>query len=183
MCKEVESPYIEAVKSSKKKCIEQELIFGNKPVVFKLDTGAECNVLPEKVTKELIDCQVEPTNTTLRSFGGDPLNTVGKCFINTCVQGHNSPILVEYYVVRHDVKPILIIESCLRLGLISISGSVVPKGLNVDALEQKSNHIDEFDDVFTGLGWKEGEYNISLSDGAKPTIQPQRNIPLRLLDK
>ena len=78
MCKDVESLYIEAVASSKKKCIEQELIVGNKPVVFNVDTGAECNIFPEKLAKELIDCLVEPTNTTLRSFGGDPLNTVGK---------------------------------------------------------------------------------------------------------
>ena len=48
-CKEVESLYIEAVTSSNKKCIEQELIVGNKPVIFKLDTGAECNKLPEIV--------------------------------------------------------------------------------------------------------------------------------------
>ena len=113
MCKEVESLYIEAVTSSKKKCIEQELIVGNKPVIFKLDTGAECHVLPETIAKELIDCQIEPTNTTLRSFGGNPLNTVGKCLVNTYVHGHMSPNLVEYYVVSHDVKPILGIESCL----------------------------------------------------------------------
>ena len=37
--------------------------------------------------------------------------------------------------------------------------------------------------MFTGLGCVEGEYNINLRDGAKPTIQPQRNVPLRLLDK
>ena len=29
----------------------------------------------------------------------------------------------------------------------------------------------------------EGECNIKLRDGAKPTIQPQRNVPLRLLNK
>ena len=95
------------------------------------------------------------------------MNTVGKCLVNTYVHGHMSPNLVEYYVVRHDVKPILGVESCLQLGLILISGSVTPKGLNVDALEQKSNLLHEFDDVFTGL---ECEYNINLRDGAIPTI-------------
>ena len=111
------------------------------------------------------------------------MNTVGKCLVNTYVHGHMSPNLVEYYVVRHDVKPILGVGSCLQLGLILISGSVTPKGLNVDALEQKSNLLHEFDDVFTGLGCVKGEYSINLRDGAMPKIKPQRNVPLRLLDK
>ena len=43
--------------------------------------------------------------------------------------------------------------------------------------------MDEFQDVFQGLGCVEGEYNIKLKASSHPTIQPQRNVPLRLMDK
>ena len=36
--------------------------------------------------------------------------------------------------------------------------------------------------VFKGLGCVEGEYNIKLKAKSHPTIQPQRNVPLRLID-
>ena len=42
---------------------------------------------------------------------------------------------------------------------------------------------DEFHDVFKGLGCIEGEYNIKLKANSHPTTQPQRNVPLRLIDK
>ena len=33
------------------------------------------------------------------------------------------------------------------------------------------------------MGCDEGEYNIKLKANSHPTIQPQRNVPLRLIDK
>ena len=41
----------------------------------------------------------------------------------------------------------------------------------------------EFRDVFEGLGCAEGEYTIKLKANCQPTIQPQKNVPLRLSDK
>ena len=41
--------------------------------------------------------------------------------------------------------------------------------------------MNEFWDVFEGLGCVEGEYTIKAN--SQPTIQPQRNVPLRLRDK
>ena len=43
--------------------------------------------------------------------------------------------------------------------------------------------LNEFRDVFEGLAFVEGEYTIKLKVNSQPTIQPQRNVPLRLRDK
>ncbi|XP_048581024.1 uncharacterized protein K02A2.6-like isoform X1 [Nematostella vectensis] len=181
--KEIESLYIEEIKSSNKiKCVEQCLSLNGKNVTFKLDSGAECNVIPEAVAKEL-DCTIEQTALKLRAFGGNPLKTVGKCYIDTIVQGQESPIAVEYYIVEHNVRPILGVETCLTLGLITFSGGARAQGLSIDALEQPRNLLDQFEDVFTGLGCVEGEYDICLKEGARPTIQHQRNVPLRLIEQ
>ena len=43
--------------------------------------------------------------------------------------------------------------------------------------------LNEFQDVLEGLGCVEGVYNIKLKANSHPTIQPQQNVPLRLMDK
>ena len=53
----------------------------------------------------------------------------------------------------------------------------------MNEVQQTSNLLDEFQDVFEGLGCVDGEYNIKLKANSHPTIQPQRNILLRLMDK
>ena len=49
--------------------------------------------------------------------------------------------------------------------------------------KKKFTLLDEFQDVFKDLGCVEGEYNIKLKANSHPTIQQQRNVPLRLMDK
>ena len=51
-------------------------------VSFKLDTGAECNIMSMRLANEL-NAQIGPTSMLLKSFGGHQLETVGKCFLNT----------------------------------------------------------------------------------------------------
>jgi len=47
-------------------------------------------------------------------------------------------------------------------------------------LKKKPTILDEFKDVFEGLGCVEGEHNIKLKADSYPTIQPQKNVSLRL---
>ena len=43
--------------------------------------------------------------------------------------------------------------------------------------------MEEYNDVFTGLGLVEGEYHIELHENATPTIQQPRKVPLSLIPK
>ena len=54
---------------------------------------------------------------------------------------------------------------------------------NINEVQQKPAILNDFRDVFEGLGCVEGEYTIKLKANSQPTIQPQRNVPLRLRDK
>ena len=56
-------------------------------------------------------------------------------------------------------------------------------GLNINEVQQKRAILNEVQDVFEGLGCVEGEYTIKLKVNSQPTIQPQRNVPLRLRNK
>lgn len=180
---ETKGLYIGEVQGNSRKNIRSQLLINEIPVNFKLDTGAECNIIPMNLVDQLGGGQIEPTNMLLKSFGGYRLDTVGKCHLGTRLDNSQSSKPLEYYVVRNDVKPLLGLESCLDLGLLSIHDKVEQIGLSVDEVKQKDNLLDEFNDVFEGLGCVEGEYEIKLKDNACPTTQPQRNVPVRLLDK
>ena len=43
--------------------------------------------------------------------------------------------------------------------------------------------MEQYDDIFKGLGKADGEYTIKLSENAKPTIHSPRKVPLTVLPK
>ena len=164
----LEELHIEEIQGSTRKNVQSDLLVHNIPVTFKLDTGAECNIISMRLANEL-NAQVEPTNMFLKSFGEHQLETVGKYFLD--------------YVLQDNVRPLLGLESCLKLELISMNNNVEQIALSVDEVQKKCSLLDEFQDVFVGLGCVEGEYSVKLKATSHPTIQPQRNVPLRLRDK
>lgn len=178
----MEELHIEEIQGSTRKIVQSDLLVNNIPVTFKLDTGAECNIISMRLANEL-NAQIEPTNMFLKSFGEHQLETVGKYFLDTKVNESKGSTSFEYYVLQDNVRPLLGLESCLKLELISVNNNVEQIALSVDEVQKKCSLLDEFQDVFVGLGCVEGEYSVKLKATSHPTIQPQRNVPLRLRDK
>ena len=119
----LEGLYIEEIEGSIRRNIQSDLLVNNIPVSFKLDTGAECNIMSMRLANEL-NAQIEPTTMLLKSFGGHQLETVDKCFLNTKVNESKGPTPLQYYVLRDNVRPLLGLESCLELELISLNNNV-----------------------------------------------------------
>ena len=180
----MEGLYIEEIQGSTRRNIQSDLLVNDIPVSFKLDTGAECNVISLGLANEL-NAQVQPTSMLLKSFGGHQLDTVGKCLLDTKERGAKGSKPLEFYVLRDNVRPLLGLESCLDLELITLNNKVEQIGLSVDEVQEKFTLLDEFQDVFKGLhvGCVNGEYSFKLKGNSQPPIQPQRNVPLRLIDK
>lgn len=131
-----------------------------------------------------LSARIEPTSMLLKSFGGHQLDTVGTSILPTGVNGAKDSIPLEYYVIKDNVRPRLGLESCLTLELITFNSKVEQIGLNnINEVQQKPAILNDFRDVFEGLGCVEGEYTIKLKANSQPTIQPQKNVPLRLRDK
>ena len=178
----LEGLYIEAIQGSSRRNIQSHLLVNDTHVTFKLDTGAECNIMSMQLASEL-NARIEPTSMLLKSFGGHQLDTVGTFVLPTRVNGVKDSIPLEYYVIKDNVRPLLGLESCLALGLITLNGKVEQIGPNINEVQQKPATLNAFWDVFEGLGCVEGEYTIRLKVNSQPTMQPQRNVPLRLRDK
>ena len=177
-----EGLYIEEIQGSTRRNIQSDLLVNDIPVSFKLDTGAECNVISLGLANEL-SAQVQPTSMLLKSFGGHQLDTVGKCLLDTKERGAKGSKPLGVYVLRDNLRPLLGLESCLDLELITLNNEIEQIGLSVDEVQGKFTLLDEFQDVYKGLGCVEGDYDIKLKANSHPTIQPQRNVPLRLIDK
>ncbi|KAL9951249.1 hypothetical protein ACROYT_G043882 [Oculina patagonica] len=101
---------------------------GGTPIKFKLDTGAEANVLPPS--------------------------------------GNQRHSLILWRL-----------QACQKLNLVRRVESVA------QAPVTKEEILDEFPDVFTGLGCMEGSYHIELDDTVEPVIHPPRQVPYSLLEK
>ena len=143
---------------------------------FKVDTGAQCNVIPEHTfAKFAIKPALRRTNTKLTAYGGTRVPIKGKCQMATKLG--SKAIDAEFYVVEiNEAKPLIGLQTCRDLELISIN--------NIgEVQENQPDLLAEYDDVFTGLGLVEGEYHIELSTDAKPTIHPPRKVPLSLMPK
>ena len=107
-----------------------------------------------------LSAQVQPTSMLLKSFGGHQLDTVGKCLLDTKERGAKGSKPLGFYVLRDNLRPFLGLESCLDLELITLNNKIEQIGLSVDEVQGKFTLLDEFQDVYKGLGCVEGDYDI-----------------------
>lgn len=149
------------------------LLLNNKEkVLFKIDTGAESNILPYEIYEKMkeSDLTLESTNTVLVAFGGSEIKPLGKAkFI---CEYNNHLYDIYFYIVDTKSVPILGLQSCVQLGII--------KNINVIT---KENLLEKFDDVFKGLGKYPKKYKIQLKEDSIPHIQRPRNVPISIQEK
>ena len=56
----------------------------NKSVKFKIDTGGQCNVLPEEIFDKIKKKpKLVATRTKLTAYGGTPVPVIGKCYLRS----------------------------------------------------------------------------------------------------
>lgn len=94
-----------------------DLLVLNKLVNFKIDTGAEVNIITKNVFDSLqTNVNIVHTKTKLTSYTGEKLNVLGKCFLTTNHKG--SDHLFEFYIVNTKAPCILRLGASLQLNLI-----------------------------------------------------------------
>lgn len=137
--------------------VEEIEILGIK-VNVKLDSGAECNVLPisiaEKIGKSITEC-----SKRLITYTGHKFAAAGQFLANTKVRGKCYNI--KYIIVNEKTEPVLGLSSCQATGLIKRVDSVTVN-----------------QEVFDGLGClKNYEYDIDFVDNPSFEIHAARRIP------
>ena len=86
-------------------------------IEFKLDTGAQCNVLPKKVYDKITNRpKLLPNNASLSGYGNSEINVYGRCVLSLKLKNKVHKVL--FYVVETDRVPLLGLTACTRLNLI-----------------------------------------------------------------
>ena len=140
------------------------LILNGTNVRVKLDMGAEVNVMPQWVFKQLKNKPVlEKTTVILKSYGGHDIPIVGKCNLKYLMGDKYKSIV--FYMVNNKYRTIIGLDACEQLGLIRILQEVVKGDSIVEGIEAKLEYIKGksgeelknvvlklYPDVFKGLG-------------------------------
>ena len=141
--------------------------------VFKIDTGAQCNVISKQKYKQVSRQPLQKSQAKLVAFGGHKLTTCGKIAIPCEYKGKHTPI--EFQVVDQDVPIILGLETSTRMKLVQ----------RIDVIDKQATDIvQKYRDVFTGLGCiSEVVYHIDIKPESKPIVHPPRRVPVTLRPK
>ncbi|XP_044748562.1 uncharacterized protein K02A2.6-like [Coccinella septempunctata] len=164
------------------------LLLNNKVTVcFKLDTGAQANLISMSKMKNLRENNlIIQTDIKLKSYTNDFLPVIGKCFLNCRYK--NVTALLEFFVVDSSLECILGLEACQKLNLIKLIDSndkidQNERGMIEYPFKESSVAImDRFSDRFSGLGCLNVKYHIELNNNVQPVVRPTRRIPIPLID-
>ena len=149
------------------------LLINNHRMCFKIDTGAQCNVISRQKYHQLSSMPLQQSHARLVAFGGQRLNACGKVTMNCRHKGKRHPVVFE--VIDHDTPNILGLKTCVELNLVQ----------RMDAID---NHhvdiLDRYSDVFEGLGCiTDASYHIKVDESAQPVVHPPRKVPVTLRPK
>ncbi|RVE40198.1 hypothetical protein evm_015152, partial [Chilo suppressalis] len=140
----------------------------NKKEILKLDTGSDLNVMSRTKFQKLgFKLSIlEYDNTRAQSFCGNLISIVGSCYID-CIYKSQKYIL-RFIISEHECQSVLGKYACEELGIIKRIFSI---------------NLDQYEDLFRGLGKLPGKYNILICRDAQPSVCPVRKIPIGVRDK
>uniref|UniRef100_A0A8C2B8P6 ribonuclease H n=1 Tax=Cyprinus carpio TaxID=7962 RepID=A0A8C2B8P6_CYPCA len=167
-----EEMFIDMVKSNYGEDWNVDLIINDRKTRFKIDTGAQCNIIPESIHRQT-GAQLGKSKAKLVTYGGQCLKPIGKCLLLTEYKKRFHH--VEFQVINQSATPLLGLTTCVRLGLIKRISEV--KTWPSQDIQEK------YADVFDGLGCFEGEQHIKIRADAQPIIHAPRKVPVALRDK
>ncbi|KAK2706727.1 hypothetical protein QYM36_014683 [Artemia franciscana] len=155
------------------------LVEQNTRVNFKIDTGAEVNVLPSQIYS-MLDPQRSMLNTSdiLTSYCDGKLKVLGTCNLKLQRKDNQDPEVHKFYIVSTAKQLLWCKNASVSLGLIKFLNEVTKKpDQTVDRI------LSEYEDVFQGIGKLEGKCHIYLKENCQPTVQPPKRIPISMQDR
>ena len=155
-----------------------QLQINNTPMEFCMDTGAEVSVISQQAHKVVGSPPLEKPDRTLRGPDSHVLPVSGQ--FTATVKLKTKEIRERMYVVKGLNKPLLGRPAIEKLELLRSVATVS----NSDVSPQSKTPIEEFPELFQGLGKLRGDHVIKLQEGAKPFAQSTpRRVAIPLMDE
>ena len=148
------------------------LFVSNQEVCFKLDSGADANVLPLDTYERLGSvAHLMETNTVLTAFGNAKILPEGEVKLRVINRNTSEARMLDFYVTRASAVAILGCKVCTELYLVQrVSVDTVAEN---DVLTEAKMRA-QYSDVSTGLGKYEKAYHIEVDNNVIPVIQQCR---------
>ena len=144
-------------------------------VSFKLDTGADVNVIPINYISTLRTSSLLKVNNRINitNYDGLQIETLGYADLKT--KFNNSDITLRFYIVESRATPVLGIETIQELNLLNKNNIQVIKNAN-------ESIFSKYPDVFNGIGLiKDHICKFKLKEHYNPSIAACRRVPFKLL--
>ena len=152
------------------------LPLNNQQLKFKIDTGAQCNVIPKQRYLQVSKAPLQKSTANLMAFGGSKLTTCGKAIL-PC-QHNGKKYNIEFEVLDQDVPNILGLSTSVELNLIKRIDTVQEQNTPDNS---NSEIYEKYKDVFDGLGCiTDILYHIDVDPSCQPIIHPPRRVPIML---
>ncbi|UYV74340.1 K02A2.6-like [Cordylochernes scorpioides] len=166
-----EIAFLGSVEDNSKKWIVPIKV-NNRQINFKIDTGADVNVLPLQYYYQSFQrIKLEKSDKILQGPNGIPLETVG--MIHVKLQNKGQHLNSKIYIVDKLKQPLLSRETSEKLNIVRMIQKLSSNFLNPKR---------EFPEIFNGLGHAKINYKISLQPDAKPyALCTPRRVPIPLM--
>ncbi|UYV83878.1 hypothetical protein LAZ67_X000489 [Cordylochernes scorpioides] len=166
-----EIAFLGSVEDNSKKWIVPIKV-NNRQINFKIDTGADVNVLPLQYYYQSFQrIKLEKSDKILQGPNGIPLETVG--MIHVKLQNKGQHLNSKIYIVDKLKQPLLSGETSEKLNIVRMIQQLSSIFLNPKR---------DFPEIFNGLGHAKINYKISLQPDAKPyALCTPRRVPIPLM--
>ena len=113
----------------------------------------------------------------LISFSKHRLKPCGEVVLSTMYKDNVED--VQFFVVEAEVESVLSGNICVKLGLLKRVHQLTSNA----PLARTTVELDDYPELFKGLGCLPGTYRIELADGATPVVHSPRKIPVPQREK
>ena len=146
-------------------------------MTLKLNCGADVTLLPSKIYSEMVE-RPPLIKTSKKLYGPCQYELKCKGQFEALLEHEDKSSKETIYVLDDLNRPLLGGSACHKLGVIKKTNEVLLR-------ERNPSHMKKtYPKLFKGLGCIPGEFEIQLTEGAKPfNLTTPRRIPILLLPK
>ena len=159
------------------------------PMKFKVDTGAQINVIPITVFDTLADSrmkQLKPTQVRLTGYSGNVVPTTGTCRIECKLRDKSHTL--EFFIADTHPTPIIGCDSCRAMGLVTIENRVLKMShTEVAAVNTvdlpptiPKDIAEEYSELFQGMGHFLHIHTMQTRPEVQPVVHAPRRVPFAL---
>ena len=173
-----------SVDESYKRKLFATMSINNTDVKFQLDSGATCNVITSEVLQRShCDAEFSQTSKVLSMYNGTTVKPIGHCKVKMTNPKNGRRYLVNFEVLPNSSTPILGSKAIQQMKLIKVLQENIGSVQAELAVVTKESLLEQYPQVFEGIGCMPGNYHLTIDSSVKPVVHPPRKIPLSIKGK